>query len=126
VLVRTSRLEDNPDRWALPARITAGLSFALGLVGLLLASIGIYGVMSYAVAQWTREIGIRMTLGAEQRDVARMVLRQSMRPVAIGVAIGLAGSAAVSQLLSSLLFGVSPLDPTVFGAWPRSLERSRW
>jgi ABC-type antimicrobial peptide transport system permease subunit len=77
------------------------------------------------VAQRTREIGIRMTLGAEQRDVARMVLRQSMRPVAIGVAIGLAGSAAVSQLLSSLLFGVSP-PQRCSGAWPRSLERSRW
>ena len=67
------------------------------------------------VAHRTREIGIRMTLGAEQRDVARMVLRHSMRPLAIGVAIGLAGSAAVSQLQSSLLFGVSPLDQIVFG-----------
>ena len=72
--------------------------------------------MSYAVAQRTREIGIRMTLGAEQRDVLRLILRQSVRPVLVGVALGLAGSAAVSQVLSSLLFGVSPLDPVVFGA----------
>ena len=115
VLVRTSRLEDNADLWTLPARITAGLSFGLGLVGLLLASMGIYGVMSYAVAQRTREIGIRMTLGAEHRDVSRLILRQSMQPVLLGVALGLAGSAAVSQVLSSLLFGVSPLDPMVFG-----------
>lgn len=114
VLVQTSRLSDNPELFKLPSQITATGALGIGLVGLMLASIGIYGVMSYAVARRTREIGIRMTLGAEQRDVAGMILRQSMRPVAIGIAIGLAGSAAVSRVLSSLLFGVSPLDPVVF------------
>jgi len=114
VLVRTSRLEDNPNMWALPAKITARLSFALGVVGLMLASLGIYGVMTYAVTQRTKEIGIRMTLGAKHGDVARLILRQAMTPVAAGIAIGMVGCAAVSRILSSLLFGVSPLDPLVF------------
>ena len=88
---------------------------ALGFGGLLLAALGIYGVMAYAVTQRTREIGIRMTMGAQRRDVMRLILGQAIRPVAIGVAIGLAASAAVSQVLVSLLYGVSPLDPLVFG-----------
>ena len=108
-------LENNPELWAVPARITAGLSAALGFVGLLLASMGVYGVMSYAVAQRTREIGIRITLGARQRDVSRLVLGQSMRPVLVGVAIGLAGSAVMSKVLTSLLFGVSPARSA--GVW---------
>src|SRR5260370_21029976 len=71
--------------------------------------------MAYAVTQRTKEIGIRITLGAERRDVMRLILAQAMRPVAIGVALGLAASAGVSRVLASLLYGVSPLDPLVFG-----------
>jgi predicted permease len=115
VLVKTARLEDNLELWTVAPRITSRLALALGLAGLVLASIGVYGVMAFAVAQRTREIGIRMTLGARRADVLRLVLRQSMRPVALGVVLGLAGCAAVSGVLSSLLYGVSPLDPLVFG-----------
>ncbi len=114
VLVRVGKLEDNLSLWQLPARITSTLAFALGLAGLLLASLGIYGVMAFAVTQRTREIGIRMTLGAQRRDVLELILAQALRPVAVGVAVGLAGTAVVSRVLSSLLFGVSPLDPAVF------------
>ncbi|PYV13468.1 MAG: hypothetical protein DMG07_14420, partial [Acidobacteria bacterium] len=110
VLANVARFEDNLVIWTLAPRITSILALALGLTGLLLASIGVYGVMTYAVAQRTKEIGIRMTLGARRGDVLRLILGQSMRPLAIGVVLGSAGSAAVSGVLSSLLYGVSPLD----------------
>jgi predicted permease len=115
VLVTSGTLEDNLALFQLPSRILSILAFALGLAGLLLASMGIYGVMAYAVTQRTKEIGIRMTMGAQRRDVMQLILGQAMRPVAIGVAFGLAAGAGVSRVLASLLYGVSPLDPMVFG-----------
>jgi predicted permease len=114
VLVQSGTLEDNLALFQLPSRILSILGFALGLAGLSLAALGIYGVMAYAVTQRTREIGIRMTMGAQRRDVMRLILAQAMRPVGIGVAAGLAASAGVSRVLASLLYGVSPLDPVVF------------
>jgi len=114
VLVDVTKLEDNLEVWRTPARITAGLAGSLGALALLLASIGVYGVVSYAVSRRTREIGIRMTLGADGRDVMNLILRQSMRPVLIGAAIGIAGCAAVSWVLSSMLFGISAHDPIAF------------
>jgi putative ABC transport system permease protein len=116
VLVRTSSLEDNLNLWELPARVTAVLGAVLGIAGLLLASMGIYGVVSHTVSQRTKEIGIRMSLGANRSDVLRVMVRQIMRPVAIGGLAGLAVCAVVSRILQSLLFGISPLDPLVFGA----------
>ena len=97
-----------------PQRVAASVAGSLGLVGLLLASMGIYGVTAYMVARRTREIGIRVALGAQRGDVVRMVLRQGMRLAAVGVAIGLVLAAAGSRLLATLLFGVPPIDPVTF------------
>jgi len=83
----------------------------LGVLALVLASVGIYGVVSYVVAGRSREIGVRMALGASALVVLVMIVRQTMRPVIGGAAIGVAAASAVSRILSSVLFGVSPADP---------------
>jgi predicted permease len=116
LLVNVNRLEDNLQNFIAPSQIAAGLAATLGGLGLLLATIGIYGTVSYLVGRRTREIGIRMTLGARSRDVLLMVLRDSMRPVLIGAAIGLVAGAGVSQLIRVLLWGVSPLDAISFAS----------
>jgi putative ABC transport system permease protein len=94
------------------------LATVLGLLALFLATIGIYGVISYAVGQRTREIGIRMALGARGRDVMNLVIKQGMWLVLIGATIGIAASLAVAQLLKSFLFGLSAADPMTFGMIP--------
>jgi len=94
--------------------IAAGVALLLGLVG-------IYGVISYSVAQRTREIGIRIALGARPTEVRGMFVRQGMLLTGLGVAVGLAGAAALTRLMSALLFGISPLDPLTFGAVPAGL-----
>ncbi len=83
-------------------------------VALLLGVVGIYGVVSYSVSQRTREIGIRMALGASQETVRQMFLRNGLVLTAIGVACGLATAFGLTRLLAALLFGVSPLDPLTF------------
>ena len=87
-------------------------------MALLLASVGIYGVVAFGVSQRTREIGVRMALGAERIDVLALVFRQGLRPVMGGVALGLSGSFAVTHALSKMLFGLSPLDPVTFVSVP--------
>ena len=99
----------------IPQRIAAAVAGSLGVVGLLLAGIGIYGVASYNVSRRVREIGIRVALGADGGSVLRLVIRQGIVLTVIGVAIGLAVGALVSQVLRSLLFGISAVDPIVFG-----------
>jgi putative ABC transport system permease protein len=111
-------LEQNLEWWRTPSRMVGILAGSLGALALVLASIGVYGVVSFAVSRRVREIGIRMALGADSLDVKKLVLRQAMRPILIGSAIGIAGCAAVSQVLSSMLFGVSAHDPMAFAGVP--------
>jgi predicted permease len=113
-IVTSQTLDDYAAFGLLPQRIAASVSGSLGLVGLLLAAIGIYGVTAYLVTSRTREIGIRMALGAQPGDVIRLVLRQGMRLVLIGVAIGIALAMGASRLIQSLLFGVGAADPIAF------------
>jgi len=97
-------------------RFRATLLSLFGGVALLLSSIGLYGLLAYAVARRTREIGIRVALGAKPRDVARLVLGQGVARCLAGLAVGGVGAALAMRLLSRFLFGVAPADPTVFAA----------
>lgn len=87
---------------------------ALGGVALLLASVGIYAVLAFAVAQRRREIGVRMALGATARDVTRLVLRDGVRLIALGLAIGQAGALAVGRVLRQFVFDIGAFDPLTF------------
>jgi predicted permease len=110
-------LEDNLDRALLQQRFVATLGGFFGVVALLLAALGIYGVMSQAVTRRNREIGIRMALGAEPGNVLWMMLRESLAMLGIGAAIGLPAALALTRYTESLLFGVKPQDPvTIAGA----------
>lgn len=100
----------------IPQRVAAMIAGALGVVGLLLATVGLYGIIAYSVGQRRREIGIRMTLGAQRGDVQRGVIRDGMRLASVGVIGGLALSVAASRLLVSYLYGVSPMDGLTYGS----------
>jgi predicted permease len=97
-------------------RLYVWLLGVFAAIALILASAGIYGVMSYLVTRRTQEFGVRMALGASTRDILRMVLRQSLMLIAVGVAIGLAGAVAVTRVLTNFLFGVKPTDLATFAA----------
>ena len=94
------------------------LMTVFGTSALLLAAIGIYGLMAYSVAQRTQEIGIRLALGAEGSDVRNMVIVQGLRLTLVGVVVGLGSALGLSRLVASLLFGVKAWDPTVFVSVP--------
>jgi len=96
------------------SRFNALLLAIFGVVALVIAVVGVYGVVAYMVAQRTQEIGIRMALGAARADVVRMVMRGGMIPTLAGVALGLVAALGFTQLMSSLLFGVSATDPATF------------
>ncbi len=88
----------------------------MGLLGLILAVVGVYSVASYAAAQRTQEIGIRMAIGATPRDILKLVLRQGLAIIAIGLLAGLAAAFAGTRLLADLFYGVAPSDPLTYAA----------
>jgi ABC-type antimicrobial peptide transport system permease subunit len=105
------------DAFFLP-RLAATLFGVFGAIGLVLAAVGLYGVMSYSVNRRTREIGIRMALGAQAASVQRLFVRQGMMMTLIASAIGLPASAALARLFTSSLYGIHNDDPATFGTVP--------
>jgi predicted permease len=114
LVVRVNRLEENLDYWRTVSRFATSLSAALGGLALLIASIGVYGVVSYVVSRRLRELGIRIVLGATALEVQRMIVKQTLRPVIIGMLAGIAAAAAASRILQAVLFGISAFDPIAF------------
>ena len=109
-------LQERLERRVFSRRILAELSAFFGALALLMAAIGLYGVMAYSITRRTSEIGLRMALGASRESILRMVLREALLLVAWGVALGLPCAYAAARLLGNLLFGVSPADPVTFSA----------
>ena len=107
-------LEESAAIVLLPQRFAVIVTAALGALGLVLAVIGLYGVVSFSTAQRTREVGVRMALGAARRDVIQLIVRDGMRVVGIGIVIGLTLAGLATRLLRPFLFGVDPLDVTTF------------
>ncbi len=102
-------------------RFTTWLMGGFAALALLLAGVGIYGVIAYSVSSRTQEIGIRLALGADSGMVRRLVIRQGMAPALVGLAIGLGGASLSSQLMARVLYGISPLDPVTFAVIPVAL-----
>ena len=109
-----STLTDLTSVVLLPHRLASWLAAAVAIVGAFLAALGIYGLASYTVTQRTREIGVRVALGALRVQVVRLILTAATRPVVIGAAFGLIASSMVTRLLAGMLYGVQPLDPLSF------------
>lgn len=120
-LTSAATLEQHLTLAFFPVRTSSVLLGVLGLVALVLAVSGLFGVIAYSVSQRTREVGIRIALGAKQRDVLRLVLRQGLILAGWGVLMGLVGALVVTQMLRHLLFGISPTDPLTFLVVPALL-----
>jgi predicted permease len=114
VPVKFSTFEDEMGGWLADRRFLLLLVGLFGAAGLVLAAVGIYGVVAFTVTRRTQEIGIRMALGAQRADVLRLVMSEGARMVALGVVIGFAGSLVITRLMSTLLFGVNATDPLTF------------
>jgi predicted permease len=113
-LYQVGTMDDRITRSLAQARFSTALLTAFGAVALLLAAIGVFGVISYGVSQRTQEIGIRVALGAERGDVVRLIVRHGAALAGAGLLIGLAGALAATRLLATLLYQVSPTDPPTF------------
>jgi predicted permease len=109
-------MEQHMTRSLFGARMSAAFTSVFGVLALVLALMGIYGVIWYSVTLRTKEIGIRMALGAQQRDILRLFLKQGLLTSLVGVGIGLAGALIIGRLAPSLLYGVAPTDPVTFGS----------
>jgi ABC-type antimicrobial peptide transport system permease subunit len=114
LLAQVQPLGANLDFWRTVSRSVATLAGSLSVLALVLASIGVYGVVSCIVTRRRREVGIRMALGASPRAVQALVLRETIRPIGAGVLLGVLAAAASSQLLERGLFGITPFDPVAF------------
>jgi putative ABC transport system permease protein len=115
-LIEPLAMNDRMERVLKTRRLTLALFSLFAVVALLLAAIGLYGVMSYGVAQRTRELGVRIALGATSRHALKLIIGQGMKLVALGVALGLGIALAVTRLMAHLLFGVVATDPLTFTA----------
>jgi hypothetical protein len=104
----------NVERWIRPARLASTLSTALGVLALLLTMVGMYGVVSFTVIQRTRELAVRVALGAQRRDLLTLVMRQAAMPLVLGTAAGWLGLSFLTPLLRAQLHGISPFDPSSF------------
>jgi predicted permease len=113
-LFEMTTLEDHLGTSLFPIRAAAAVLGTFGFLGLLLASVGVYGVLAFLVSQRRHEIGIRLALGAQRADILRMILRHGLGLVTAGLVLGLAAAAGVTHLLTFLLYGISPLDPVTF------------
>ncbi len=114
-------MEDHMGIALLPARLGGSVLGIFGILGLVLAAVGIYGVMAYSVAQRQRELGIRVALGADRPKVVQLVLREGLTLALIGVVLGLAGAAGAAQLVKGMLYNVHAFDPVAFGTVPLTL-----
>ena len=117
-LYAVKTLDEHVTATLTPQRLLAYLVTGFGVLALVLAAIGLYALLAYAVSERTQEIGIRMALGAQKRDVMQLFVTWGIRLAVAGIAVGLAGAAGLTRLMKSLLFGVSPLDPLTLTTMP--------
>jgi ABC-type antimicrobial peptide transport system permease subunit len=115
-VAKTHMVVETIDRSILRERVFAILSGFFGALALLLAAVGLYGLMAYNVTRRTQEIGVRIALGAARQNVLSMILRETLRLTSTGLAIGIASALSVSQLIGNMLYGISAQDPVTLAA----------